>query len=722
MNYCKDFVEQAKATDMETTRDMDAYAAEVIDWLYAEMVDKTGRVEGQDNFAYACEILDVDQHEPLMNIRGAYLRHAALLRDFCMVLRHPKVALLEPQHKWDGCEPPEWASARDRMNRVMSGLNSMYSIVYHTRWMDDVADQGHSVPFWEALINCPPVKEDEQKEYGDQQKLVLYALHMLTLRNARRFDDWVMVPKITRTGYDSTAYERLCPIEDFLPQYIDKERDAQMWTIMTSSSRVLDFTTRILTRFLHREFPDLVRSRTTFAFNNGVYYAHDNTFRAYKAADRRMSKYLSLRGMTEEDFRDLQRTHADMEESYAYSQWDFTGQQGDTPSSASRTPSRNEQVQQQKLGLLHDDGSIGKPSACVYHDMDFKITQCENPMHIATPCLDKILDAQQLGEGPDGPNVKSWICALLGRMLYDVGQHDDWQLAPFIKGVAGTGKSTLLRLMREFYANEDVGVMSNNIEGTFGLAALYKKLIVLCFEMRADFGLDQAELQSLMSGEPMSIKVKFKTAIPCLIWTAPIAAAGNMTADWGDSSGAMTRRWALIEFPIPITKGDPKLMQNLRRELPAVLAKCNRCYLEKLRLHAHMNPWDRRDGQPICLPQYFHDQAEKLGRSLNSLDAFITNSGMVVRRTEDDAEEPYMPWLTFTEQYNAYCKNMNQKPMRLGNEDNYCMLFKKLGLRREEAEMQDYTAPGFPIKKQFWVFGCRMINAGAMDDDGDTSL
>ena len=75
-----------------------------------------------------------------------------------------------------------------------------------------------------------------------------------------------------------------------------------------------------------------------------------------------------------------------------------------------------------------------------------------------------------------------------------------------------------------------------------------------------------------------------------------------------------------------------------------------------------------------------------------------------------------MPWLAFTEAYNAYCKNMNQKPIRLGVEDNYVMVFKKLGLRREEAEMQDFTTPGFPTKKQFWVFGCRMINSQFEED------
>ena len=60
MNFCKDFVEQVRAVDLDTQTDMDAHAAEVIDWLYAEIVDKTGRVDGMSNFDYAAEILNVD--------------------------------------------------------------------------------------------------------------------------------------------------------------------------------------------------------------------------------------------------------------------------------------------------------------------------------------------------------------------------------------------------------------------------------------------------------------------------------------------------------------------------------------------------------------------------------------------------------------------------------------------------------------------------------------
>ncbi|NDF56073.1 MAG: hypothetical protein EB145_18155, partial [Proteobacteria bacterium] len=61
-----------------------------------------------------------------------------------------------------------------------------------------------------------------------------------------------------------------------------------MWTIMTQNSRIGEFTARVLRTHHNREFPDLERSRTTFAFRNGVYYAETNTFRPYQAADRRL--------------------------------------------------------------------------------------------------------------------------------------------------------------------------------------------------------------------------------------------------------------------------------------------------------------------------------------------------------------------------------------------------------------------------------------------------
>jgi hypothetical protein len=255
------------------------------------------------------------------------------------------------------------------------------------------------------------------------------------------------------------------------------------------------------------------------------------------------------------------------------------------------------------------------------------------------------------------------------------------------------------------------------------LAALYKKLIVLCFELRSDFGLDQAELQQLMSGEPMSIPVKFRTAIPGIVWEAALAAAGNMTADWADTNGAMSRRWAVVEFGKPVAKGDPRLMAEIQKELPQLLQKCNRAYREKVKKCGHITPWTKdADGRPMALPQYFHDQAAKLKKSLNSIMSFVTESGMLVRRGAlgdpyTDAEY-YISWEEFCEEFLKYCKTTGSRKLNLASEDSYLSTFTELQLTREHRKLPDYNA-GNHEKVTFWVIGCRLTSSFIQQEASD---
>ena len=52
-------------------------------------------------------------------------------------------------------------------------------------------------------------------------------------------------------------------------------------------------------------------------------------------------------------------------------------------------------------------------------------------------------------------------------MLYEVNERDGWQIIPFFKGKAGTGKSTILQCVERIYPTELVGIMSNNLEKKF---------------------------------------------------------------------------------------------------------------------------------------------------------------------------------------------------------------------------------------------------------------
>ena len=75
------------------------------------------------------------------------------------------------------------------------------------------------------------------------------------------------------------------------------------------------------------------------------------------------------------------------------------------------------------------------------------------------------------------------------------------QVIPYFKGVASSGKSTIvMRVCRGLYEPADVGVMSNNIERKFGLSALADKLLFVGPEIKGDCQIEQvrAAIRSLL--------------------------------------------------------------------------------------------------------------------------------------------------------------------------------------------------------------------------------
>jgi hypothetical protein len=112
---------------------------------------------------------------------------------------------------------------------------------------------------------------------------------------------------------------------------------------------------------------------------------------------------------------------------------------------------------------------------------------------ITTPHLQSILDYQDML-----PEVARWMYVLIGRILYDVNEMDGWQVIPFLKGAASSGKSTILtRVCRGFYEPHDVGTLSNNIERKFGLSALHDKLVFIGPEIKSDIALEQVRVRGL---------------------------------------------------------------------------------------------------------------------------------------------------------------------------------------------------------------------------------
>lgn len=238
--------------------------------------------------------------------------------------------------------------------------------------------------------------------------------------------------------------------------------------------------------------------------------------------------------------------------------------------------------------------------------------------HIKTPEVDKILLFQDISE-----DVARVFYGMVGRLFYEVGELDDFQVILFIKGLANTGKSSIQKLVENFYQKEHVGVLSSNIEVQFGLSALVDKLIFLCFEVKSRFALPLAEFQSMVSGESLSVAVKQKTAI-MKKWTAPGMLAGNDIANMADSGGSVVRRVPMIEFhkAIPPHKRDGKLGEKLLKNMAATILKCNLAY------HDLIRKADGRDFWYYCEKYcpYFLETRNRMRQHTSVLVEFLDQS------------------------------------------------------------------------------------------------
>lgn len=243
---------------------------------------------------------------------------------------------------------------------------------------------------------------------------------------------------------------------------------------------------------------------------------------------------------------------------------------------------------------------------------------CTDPMSIPTPALDEIFRTQKLS-----PNVCRWTLTLFGRLLYDVGELDDWQVFPFIKGLAGTGKSVLLNHIKRVYDAQDVGVISNMIEKQFGFSQVAGKFIGVADDVRSSFQLDQSDFQNACSGNAVSVAVKFKDAVIVDPWKTALILSGNEPPGYHDNSGSYGRRMAVIAFLYIVTNPDGSMAHRLMQEMGAFICKCNRMYRNMLRRFGSKGIWN-------ILPQEFKNQRAELTATSNALVGFMS-SPLIIR-------------------------------------------------------------------------------------------
>jgi hypothetical protein len=301
--------------------------------------------------------------------------------------------------------------------------------------------------------------------------------------------------------------------------------------------------------------------------------------------------------------------------------------------------------------------------SCKYFDLDFLECPPDDWYQIPTPYFQSILDYQKFDE-----DVCRWFYVFAGRLCFELNTIDCWQVIPFLKGIAGSGKSTLItKALKKFYETEDVKTLSNNMEKKFGLSSIHDCLMFIGPEVKGDLALEQAEFQSMVSGEDISIAVKNEKAIT-KEWRTPGILAGNEVPNWKDNSGSIQRRIVTWNFTKQVLNADPKLEDKLEMELACILQKCVKAYLEYTSLYGNQDVWN-------VLPNYFKEMRKKIASTTNSLVHFLGSEKIVYGRSPTSGMLLFVPQKVFVNLFMSHCQENNLVRPRGFNEDTYAAPF-----------------------------------------------
>jgi hypothetical protein len=255
------------------------------------------------------------------------------------------------------------------------------------------------------------------------------------------------------------------------------------------------------------------------------------------------------------------------------------------------------------------------------HDFYRGSTEISHWRDIQTPGVRSVFEYQGLSarsndEGLRGDSVEDWFYRLVGRMFFQIGEMDDFQVFIYILGRAGTGKSTLAHhAVAGVYEDEDVKQGDNMIEKQFGLWPLADALIVKFTEVKKNFQLDQAQLQEMVSGGCVSVARKNLIAAEKAKWQAHLVMCGNEMPGYQDAQGSLRRRYVIFNMTKKVISENADLKRTMLVDMPKFILKCAMAYRELVvTMQVTGSIWNH-------LPKHFQDNKDNV--EPNSLEAFL---------------------------------------------------------------------------------------------------
>lgn len=452
---------------------------------------------------------------------------------------------------------------------------------------------------------------DGEDKTSPIQELILYMLDVVYSKGYSRYGQDCYERLLTSQGYDTRAWKRVCSIKELIYDATRKEIKKDQWLNLTHNRSNAQTVVDYMVQCSDSQFPVITKNRNVFSFKNGIYLT---TTRAALGIDIEVDRC--------ENAEERRRTLCDAFLPYGSQAY------ADLPPEV---------------------------FACNYFDSFFPGEMCTDAYgrrdgdwyhDIPTPYLQSVFDYQAFDE-----DVCRWVYVFIGRLLYELNDYDSWQVIPYLMGQASSGKSTIVNMCRSMFELCDVGVLSNNVERKFGIASFSDKYLFIAPEIKSDLQLEQAEFQSMVSGEPLQLAVKFQQA-HTVDWKVPGILAGNEIPGWVDNSGSIGRRIVVFEFVRKVVDGDVELKHKLRREMPNIILKCNRAYHWAVKKCGADYIWNH-------LPEYFKRTRDNVAKDMDPLKDFLDSGRLVFDK------DAYMPLEKLKLMFQQYCSENAIKKTRL---------------------------------------------------------
>ena len=170
---------------------------------------------------------------------------------------------------------------------------------------------------------------------------------------------------------------------------------------------------------------------------------------------------------------------------------------------------------------------------------------------------------------------------------------------------------------------------------------------------------------------------------------------GNEVPNWKDNSGSVLRRILPWNFTKQVREADPQLDEKLDHEMPVILLKCVRAYLDYSNKYRNRDIWN-------VVPPYFKLIQKQVAMVASTLTNFMESTLITY------GEDLFVPQTLFVQIFNQHCIANNLGKPKF-NQDFYAGPFsaRDIEVREEVVTYKGRTYPRQPI-----VFGLDVIEEG----------